>query len=183
MEYSSKQQWNTSAKALGAHFPWVGLVVTMIGLVLVYTGCLGSTEQQGSKVKQSTNTHQATIPTQLPESFALTPSITPSKSSSSNATKSPHVETFTGSGVKKTTTFTAPKSWKIIWSCDLSSHNNTSYDRIIHANTTQNALLANGLETTCSKNHMHGLVTMNQAGNIYLVILSEGAWSVQVQYF
>jgi hypothetical protein len=84
--------------------------------------------------------------------------------------------------VKKTTAFIAPKSWKIVWSCDLSSHNNTSYDMIIHANTTTNTLLHNGLETTCTQNNTHGLVTMNQAGKIYLVILSEGGWMVQVQY-
>jgi hypothetical protein len=84
--------------------------------------------------------------------------------------------------VKKTTAFTAPKSWKIIWSCDLTSHNNTNYDMIIHANTTTNTLLHDGLETTCSKNNTHGSVTMNQAGKIYLVIISEGGWTVQVQF-
>ena len=51
-----------------------------------------------------------------------------------------------------------------------------------HTNTTHTTLSAKGLETTCSKNNTHGLVTMNQAGKIYLVIISEGGWIVQVQY-
>jgi hypothetical protein len=186
MKYYLKQQFNPIAKSLKAPFTWVGhpllIFVAMIGLVLVCAGCLESTEQQGPKVNQTTNTNQTTISTHTPLSFALTPSITPSRSSSTNSKQLPAAETFTGNGVKKTTSFTAPKSWKIVWSCDLSSHNNTSYDIIIHANTINNMLLANSVETTCNTNNTHGFITMNQAGKVYLVIISEGSWAVQVQY-
>ena len=186
MKYYSKQKYKTTAKPQNAPFTGPGrallLSLAMIGLILVCTGCLGSTEQQGPQANKTTKTTQATIPAQLPQSLALTPSITPSKSPSNGSANSSHFETFAGNGVKKTTAFIVPKSWKIVWSCDLSSHNNTNYDLIIHANTTQNALLANSLETTCSKSHTHGEVTMNQAGKIYLIIISEGAWTVQVHY-
>jgi hypothetical protein len=185
MNRSLKQQLNKISSVVIGPFNWLGrpllILVAMVGLVLVCTGCLGSTEPQATNTNQVTKTNQAPLPTATPN-LALTPSITPSRSSSTNSTKLPTVETFTGNGVKKTTAFVAPKSWKIVWSCDLSSHNNTSYDMIIHANTTNNTLLANGLETTCSKNNTHGLITMNQAGNIYLVIISVGNWTVQVQY-
>jgi hypothetical protein len=174
MKNYSKQQLNNIAKFLIAPFVWLGrslvLAVAMVCLTLVCAGCLGSPATQ------------AEIPTPTSKSVALTPSITPSRSSSTSSSKLPISETFTGNGVKKTTSFTAPKSWKIVWSCDLSSHNNTSYDIIIHANTINNTLLANGVETTCNKNNTHGFITMNQAGKIYLVIISEGNWTVQVQY-
>jgi hypothetical protein len=182
MKYYLKQQFNTIAKFLRASFTWSGrpllIFVAMVGLVLVCVGCLGSTEPQQTKTNQA----RATIPTSVLKSNALTPSITPSRSSSTNSKQLPAAETFTGNGVKKTTSFTAPKSWRVVWSCDLSSHNNTSYDIIIHANTINNTLLASGVETTCNKNNTHGLITMNQAGKIYLVIISEGSWTVQVQY-
>jgi hypothetical protein len=177
-----KQQSNRISSVLNVPFARLGrpllILVAMVGLVLICAGCLGSTESQQTKTNQA----QATIPTPVLKSNALTPSITPSRSSSTNSTKLPATETFTGNGVKKTTSFTAPKSWKIVWSCDLSSHNNTSYDIIIHANTINNTLLANGVETTCNKNNTHGFITMNQAGKVYLVIISEGNWTVQVQY-
>jgi len=155
------------------------IAATMVGLVLICTGCLGSTDSQTTNTNSITNS--APLPTATPN-LALTPSITPSKSLSNSSTKLPAIEIFIGNGVKKTTAFVAPKSWKIIWNCDLSSHNNTNYDMIIHAHTTTNILLANGLETTCSKSNTHGLITMNQAGKIYLIIISEGGWTVQVQY-
>ena len=182
MKYYPKQQLNNIAKFLITLFVWLGrsmvLAVAMVSLVLICAGCLGSTESQQTK----TNHAQAAIPTFVLKSNALTPSITPSRSSSTNSKQLPAAETFTGNGVKKTTSFTAPKSWRVVWSCDLSSHNNISYDIIIHANTINNTLLASGVETTCNKNNTHGLITMNQAGKIYLVIISEGNWTVQVQY-
>jgi hypothetical protein len=185
MNCSLKERLNKISSVVIGPFNWLGrpllILAAMIGLILVCTGCLGSTEPQATNTNQVTKTNQAPLPTATPN-LALTPSITPSRSSSTNSTKLPATETFTGNGVKKTTSFTVPKSWKIVWSCDLSSHNNTSYDMIIHANTITNTLLANGVETTCSKNNTHGLITMNQAGKIYLVIISEGNWTVQVQF-
>ncbi len=71
---------------------------------------------QATTTNQVTKTNQAPLPTATPNP-GLTPSITPSKSSSTSSTKLPTVEIFTGNGVKKTTSFTAPKSWKIVWSC------------------------------------------------------------------
>ena len=184
MNCSIKQQVNKISSSVIGSFTWPGryllIGAAMVGLVLMCTGCLGFNDTQTTQTNQ-TKLNIAPLPTATPN-VALTPSITPSKSSSTSSTKLPTVVMFTGNGVKKTTAFTAPKSWKIVWSCDLSSHNNTSYDMIIHANTTSNTLLNNGLETTCSKNNTHGLVTMNQAGKIYLVIISEGGWTVQVQY-
>ncbi len=180
MKYYSKQQLKNIAKFLTAPFTRSGrlflILAAMASIVMICAGCLGSPDQP------ATTTNQASRSTSVPQLNALTPSITPSKSSTTSSTKLPAYETFTGNGVKKTTSFTAPKSWKINWSCDLSSHNNTSYDIIIHANTINNTLLASGVETTCNKNNTHGSVTMNQAGKIYLVIISEGSWTVQVQY-
>lgn len=185
MNRSLKQQLNKISSVVIGRFTWSGrpllIVAAMVGLALACTGCFGSTEPQATNTNPVTKTNIVPLPTTTPN-LALTPSITPSRSSSTNSTKLPAVETFTGNGVKKTTTFTAPKTWKIVWSCDLSSHNNTNYNMIIHANTTNNMLLANGLETTCSKNNTHGLITMSQAGKIYLVIISEGGWTIQVQY-
>ncbi len=180
MKHYPKQQPNKITSVRIAHFTWLSrlpILAVVAGLVIVCAGCLGSTGPQ------ATNTHPTSGPIATHTAFVLVPSITPSKSSSTTQSSQPMTtETFTGKGPEKTITFTAPKSWKIVWKCDLSSHNNTNYDMIIHANTTNNMLLANGIETTCNKNNTQGFTMMHQAGQIYLIIISEGSWTIQVEY-
>ena len=91
------------------------------------------------------------------------------------------IQTFNGSGTKKTAAFTVSNNWRIVWSCDLSSHSNTNYYVVIHANTTTNTLLDNSVETTCSKSNLHSFSQIHQGGKVYLSILSQGSWRVQVQ--
>jgi hypothetical protein len=114
-----------------------------------------------------------------------TPSSQPAAHNSNAASKPSGqwvtVQTFNGSESKKTSTFTVSNNWRIVWSCDLASHNNADYYVIIHANTTANTLLGNSVETTCSKNNTHSFSQMHQGGKVYLSILSQGSWNVQVQ--
>jgi hypothetical protein len=91
------------------------------------------------------------------------------------------IQTFSGSGSKKTSVFTVSNNWRIVWSCDPASHNNTDYTLFIRANTTTNVLLNNSVETTCSKDNTHSFSQIAQGGKIYLSILSEGSWRIQVQ--
>ncbi len=132
-----------------------------------------------TKTTPATSTPAKTTPTKTTPTKTTPAKTTPTSSSS---LKWMTAQTFTGYGVKKTPAFTAPKNWRVVWSCDLSSHHNASYDIIIHANTVNNALLANSVETTCNQNNTHSYTDMHQAGKIYLSILSEGTWQVQVQF-
>lgn len=181
MKHDLRQQSNQTTSVLGARFAWLSrllMLIVVISLLLVCAACLGSTTSP-----QATKTNATSGPIAAHTAFVFAPSITPSKSSpTSQSSQWITTETFTGSGPQKTITFTAPKSWRIVWKCDLSSHNNASYDMIIHANTANNTLLSNSVETTCNKTNTQGLVMMHQAGQIYLIIISEGNWTIQVEY-
>lgn len=91
------------------------------------------------------------------------------------------VQTFADKGTRKTSIFSVPDNWRIVWSCNIASHNNRSYNVIIHANTANNVLLYNSVEATCSKNNTHSITELHEGGKVYLSIISEGNWTVQVQ--
>lgn len=91
------------------------------------------------------------------------------------------VQTFSGKGSKKTTLFTVPSNWRIAWSCDPTSHSNTNYYLFVRATTATNTLLDNSVETTCSQNNTQNSSQLHQGGKVYLSILSQGSWIVQVQ--
>jgi hypothetical protein len=91
------------------------------------------------------------------------------------------VQTVSGSGSKKTSVLAVTHSWRVVWNCDVASNNNKDYYLYIHAYTTTNALLNNSVEATCSKNNTHGFVQINQGGRIYLSVLSQGSWDIQIQ--
>ncbi|SRR5260370_11718495 len=206
MNQNPQQQPDKMKRVLTAPFTWLAhhpLFTVFIVLLLVCAGFIGV-------IVQVTNMNQAATPTPVTKSTSTpilsssAPLLTPEKTApakttptkttpakttpakttptTSSSLKWITAQTFTGYGVKKTPAFTAPKSWRVVWSCDLSSHHNASYDIIIHANTVNNALLANSVETTCNQNNTHSYTDMHQAGKIYLSILSEGTWQVQVQF-
>ncbi len=91
------------------------------------------------------------------------------------------LRTFTGTGRKKTVSFIVPNDWGIAWSCKPGSQKNANYYLMIHAHTATNALLANSVETTCSKSNTHSFVELHQGGVVYLSILGGGSWSIQIQ--
>jgi len=177
MKQYPQQRSYKIAKFLTSPFSLILASVVVIVLVLVYVGYIEITAQPATK------TDQAVIPTFLPaRTPSIAPSITPVKSTPTSSSKWMTAQTFIGKGAKKTISLTVPKIWRIAWSCNLSSHNNTTYNLIIHINTITNTILANDVETVCRKNNTHNFTIMHQAGQIYLSIISEGSWVVQVQY-
>ncbi|MBE3560367.1 MAG: hypothetical protein IMW89_14250 [Ktedonobacteraceae bacterium] len=118
--------------------------------------------------------HTPVITAGTPTAVAITPAPTHSPQWTT-------IQTFTGTGAKKTSVFTVPEHWRIAWSCDPTSHNNLSYNLIIHANSTTNALLGNGVETTCKKDNTRNSTEIYRGGKVYLSIISEGKWTVQIQ--
>jgi hypothetical protein len=104
-----------------------------------------------------------------------------SQSSSPSSQEWVTIQTFSGNGSKTTSEFTVSNNWRIVWSCDLASHNNTDYTLFIRAHTETNVLLNNSVETTCSKNNTHSFSQVTQGGKIHLSILSEGSWNVEIQ--
>ena len=178
------QQSNKLKRVLTAPFAWFGqhpIIAILIVLVLVCSSLLAF-------IVQVTNIDQATTPTPVSKSTSThlasvsTPIFTPGLNIKASSLHWITSQTFTGNGAKKTSSFSVPTIWRIVWSCDPASHNNTSYNLFIHANTVNNVLLANSVETTCNKNNTHSTSMMHQAGKVYLSIISEGKWQVQVQY-
>lgn len=179
------QQPKSSSKALAAPFIWASrhpvLAIIAMLILLLASYAIGDLQQtwaaSGTVVNQlSVPTHTSFVgDTDRPATVAL------ATSAPTHPTQWTTVQTFKGSGTKKTVAFAVPASWRIMWSCDLSSHNNANYDVIIHPNSTNNALLDNGVETICNKNNTHNTVEVHKGGKIYLSIISEGAWVVQIQ--
>src|SRR6266699_1853354 len=180
MNQNPQQQPDKMKRALTAPFTWLAhhpLFAIFIVLLLVCAGLIGVIAQATNMNQAPTPTpvsKSASTPILSSSAPLLTPEkTTPAKSTSAKTTptkttptkttpakttptsssslKWMTAQTFTGYGVKKTPAFTAPKNWRVVWSCDLSSHHNASYDIIIHANTVNNALLANSVETTCNQ--------------------------------
>ena len=91
-------------------------------------------------------------------------------------------QTFQGNGNKKTTTFAAPNEWKLRWSCDPTSSSIGQYNVIVNVYAGDRTPLDYGaVNTLCKSGNTRDETAEHQGGTVYLEILSEGAWTVQVQ--
>jgi hypothetical protein len=178
------QQPKSLHTALAAPFVWASRhpvpAILSILVLLLASFAIGALRQAQAT---SSASNQLAVPmrTSVVNDTEHPMTVTIATRTPTHPTKWTTVQTFKGNGTKKTTTFAVPTNWRIMWSCDLASHNNTNYNVIIHPNSTNNALLDNGVETTCNKNNTHNTVEVHKGGNIYLSIISEGTWVVQIQ--
>ena len=174
MEPYPQQQPSSFTQGPKAPFTWSTRHLLLVMAICLVVGCAG---YLWFTAPWKSTANGGVVPTPLSEGMLSTQ--TPSTSNPSHWVTS---QSFTAKGIKKTATFTVPGNWRIVWNCNLASHNDQSYDVTIHANTVNNALLANSVETVCNKNNTHGSTMIHQAGKIYLVIISQGDLTVQVQY-
>lgn len=94
------------------------------------------------------------------------------------------VQTFTGNGSKKTATFTVGDKWRIVWSCDPSSFSGDQYNIIIEVdNDDGSALDVGAVSTMCKPSNTTGDSEERKGGAVYLDIISEADWTIQVQEF
>jgi hypothetical protein len=111
-----------------------------------------------------------------------------SSSSSSSVTPTPTKQlkwttthTFTGNGIKKTGTFTAPDDWKILWKCNPSSFNGLNYNVIVTVYGSDGTMQDIAINATCKPGNTSGETEEHQGGQVYLDVDSEADWTLQVQ--
>ena len=121
---------------------------------------------------------------------AATPDTEDSSSSSSNnaatvqPTKPLHwatTHTFTGTGSKKTGTFTVGDDWRIAWSCNPSSFSGMDYNVVVFVYAPGGSLVDSGVNSMCKKTSTHDVTEIHSGGQVYLDVTSEGDWTIQVQ--
>lgn len=104
----------------------------------------------------------------------------------SNSTQAPTAKwttthTFKGTGSKKTESFQVGNDWKIVWTCDASSFGGNQYNVAIIPTGTDNTPIDSGVNTMCKTGNTHDETEQHQGGNVFLDVISEGDWTVQVQ--
>lgn len=92
------------------------------------------------------------------------------------------VQSFSGSGSKKTSTFSVPDDWRIVWTCNPASYDGISYNVIVSVdNADSTPLDYAAINTMCKAGNTGDMTEEHQGGNVYLDINSEGDWTMQVQ--
>lgn len=134
-----------------------------------------------SKATRVTNLGPA--PTSMPSSkpsptrLVGTPGIAPTSASGLST-----IQTFTGSGVKRTSPFTVPAAWRLAWACNPASFAGGAYIlRAIVYNADGTVLDYAAINTTCKSGNTASFTQEHQGGSIYLVIISQAAWTIQIQ--
>src|SRR5260221_3887669 len=93
------------------------------------------------------------------------------------------VQTFSGSGIKKTSSFAVPDHWRLLWSCDPASFGGTQYNLIVDVYNTSDTSLPqdSAVNVLCGSGATHDSTEIYHGGTVYLDINSEAAWTQTVQ--
>ncbi len=149
---------------------WLWIVLGVLAVLLL--GCVGIVALVTSAAKTGTSTIATTIATTVPTTAAKTPA------GQKNWTTT---QTFTGSGSKKTGVFSVPADWKINWTCKPSSFTGNQYNLVIFVYNSDNTLADSGVNTICKAGNISDSTEIHTSGQVYLNIISEGDWTIQVQ--
>jgi len=165
--------------------PWqLALVWLIVGTIFGYA-LHTQPSQPTSSTTQSPTTQATAQPTDTP-TVGLSPTPTPTLAPTPKPTPPPKwttVQTFKGTGSKKTGSFTASNDWKILWTCNPASFS-IPYNVIIEVHNAADAsLLDLPVNTTCKAGNTSDSSEEHQGGSVYLDITSEGDWTIQVQEF
>lgn len=154
--------------------PWLWIIGSLlVGLIIGYAIHVPpSTPSTSSATTQQTTT--ASQPTQASTTAPATP--TPA-----HQAKWTTVESFSGSGSKKTAIFPVPSDWLIVWKCTGDTTYNVDGTLGITVNDSQNNYV-DSLSETCKVAGSSGSSEEHQAGSIYLSVDFVGtSWSVSIQ--
>jgi hypothetical protein len=104
-----------------------------------------------------------------------------STSSQSSSAKWTTVQTFDGTGGKKTPTFHIGNTWRINWTCTPGSFHNIDYNLAIFLYSSDASMMDVPLNTICKKDNASGQTDMHKGGDVYLDVNSEGDWKLEIQ--
>ncbi|HEX6797686.1 MAG TPA: hypothetical protein VF116_08235 [Ktedonobacterales bacterium] len=123
-------------------------------------------------------------PTNTPGPTA-TPSPTATPMPTATPTHTPKwttIQSFQGSGDKKTGTFSVPDDWRIVWTCDPSSYYGYQYNVIVSVYNSDGSILDPAtVNTLCKSGNSSDWTEEHQGGDVYLDVISESDWAIQVQ--
>ena len=144
---------------------YIGIIVgalVLCGVIAMATSKGGSTTTTPSSPGNSNGTNQQQ-PTAKPQTWQTT-------------------HTYTGSGIKKTESFTVGNDWKLQWSCDPTSFGGSSYNVIIGVNGSDGSTVdPAAINDMCKSGNTSGETEERTGGSIYLDVNSEGSWTINVQ--
>ncbi len=90
--------------------------------------------------------------------------------------------TFSGNGIQKTAVFTVPDDFKLIWKCDPSSDYFGQYNVIVELDAPDGSYVGSAVNTICKAGNTSGSTEIHgDAGQVYLDMNSEDAWTIQIQ--
>ncbi|MBV9710486.1 MAG: hypothetical protein JO011_06185 [Ktedonobacteraceae bacterium] len=155
-------------------WPWIVAIVVafFIGVSVVSGVSSGSSQDATTTTTTQTSGSSPAKPTAIPAKPTATPKWTT-------------IQTFSGSGTKKTTTFTVGDDWRVVYTCSgmnvdgftsdanfiVSIYNSDgSFTDLAAVNT-----ICKAGKTTSDNTEEH------QGGNVYLDVGGEGSWTIQVQ--
>jgi hypothetical protein len=93
------------------------------------------------------------------------------------------IQSFSGNGSKTTGTFDVPGDWKIVWRCDPASWGGLPYNVAVIVYNSDGTMADSGVNAMCSQNNIHDETEVHHGGTVYLSIISEGDWVIEVQEF
>lgn len=161
-------------------------VVLMVALVvLAVGGSLGYLLTSVFRPHPTTYTTVYLPPTATPTATA-TATPTPLPTATPTPTHVPQwttVQTFTGNGNKKTTTFVVSDSeWRLAWSCDPPSAYFGSYNVIVDVKYSDGSDADYAaINTICKAGNTGDSTQEYVSGDFYLDVTAGGAWTIQVQ--
>ena len=90
------------------------------------------------------------------------------------------VQTFEGNGTKKTGVFGASYHSRLKWECYVVGDN--TYSLIANVDSLDGSSIDTvAINTICAPNNTSGAAEIHQGGLVYLSVLSEGPWVIEVQ--
>jgi hypothetical protein len=150
---------------------WVWVLLA-VGITLIIFGAIGS---HGSSQTSTANTVPATSNTQ---------SNVPTQVATQAPTRAPvwtTIKSYKGSGIKKTSIFTVPDDWKILWTCNPASFLNGQYNVQVYVYGSDGTLQDVAINELCQHGTTNRETEEHTGGDIYLEINSEADWTVKIQ--
>ncbi len=192
--HEAKPSWaKTSAQRMLYNILVGIIIVALVGACIgIGVKTLGDTDN-GTNTTSNSATSTAVVQTGPTDTPTVTPTPGPSPTPTATSTPAPTatptrapqwttIQTFKGNGNKKTTTFTVPDTWRLAWTCTPSSSFGGSYNVIVDIHNSDGSLAdPAAVNTICQKGNTSDSTQEYVGGTLYLDVISEGAWIIQIQ--
>lgn len=155
----------------------------VIGGIILFIILVGSIMNAGKSNNSTATTDTSTTTSQQQATSA--PTTPPTPTPTPKPLKWTTVQTFTGSGNKKTSTFSVPGDWKLLWSCPASEVANQlgEYNLMVDVDNSDGTPADLGaINELCKSGNLSGETEERVSGNVYLDITSEAGWTIKIQF-